>query len=208
MATYKLTYFNLRGLAEITRIMFNIAKVPFEDIRLEYPPKEFAELKAAGKFAANLNRVPILDYNGVQIGQSKAIERFVAKKLGFMGTNDIEEAQVDMMCEHVRDIRIKYNEIRFNKSGEELEAAKKNFIVNDLGVWLEKLENVVPNSIYSVGDKLSLADINIYLLILDFFTPSEEVEKAKENCPKLKAIANNVAEVAKDWLASRPVTMF
>eukprot|EP01035_Chromulina_nebulosa_P019537 gene19537-25435_t len=186
--------------------MFKIAKVPFEDIRFDYPPNEFTVLKAAGKFAANMNRVPILEYNGFNIGQSKAIERFVAKKLGFMGSNDVEEAHIDMICEHVRDIRIKYNEIRFNKTGEELEAAKKGFIDNDLGIWLEKLENVLPNSIYSVGDKLSLADINIFVLILDFFTPSEEFERAKENCPKLKAIANNVAEVAKEWLAARPVT--
>eukprot|EP01035_Chromulina_nebulosa_P019536 gene19536-25434_t len=208
MATYKLTYFNIRALAEITRIMFKIAKVPFEDIRLEHPPKEFTVLKAAGKFAINMNRVPILEYNGIEIGQSKAIDRFVAKKLGFMGSNEIEEAHVDMMCEHVRDIRIKYNEIRFNKSGEELEAAKKSFISSDLGIWLEKLEHVLPNSIYSVGDKLSLADINIFVLILDFFTPSEEFESAKQNCPKLKAIANNVAEVAKEWLAARPDTIY
>jgi hypothetical protein len=38
-------------------------------------------------------------------GQSKTIERFVARQHGFLGSNELEAAQVDMICEHMRDIK-------------------------------------------------------------------------------------------------------
>ena len=34
-------------------------------------------------------------------GQSKTIERFVARRHGFMGDTELEAARIDMICEHV-----------------------------------------------------------------------------------------------------------
>merc|ERR1712228_836862 len=111
MPTYKLIYFNGRGAAERTRIMFAIKKVEYEDFRYEVTfanpgdpttaeRPEFERDKAAGKFTANLGELPILEVDGVQIGQSKAIERYVAKAIGMMGSTALEEAQIDAICEH------------------------------------------------------------------------------------------------------------
>lgn len=36
MDTYKLTYFNLRGVAEPIRLMFKYANVEFEDVQIDY----------------------------------------------------------------------------------------------------------------------------------------------------------------------------
>ena len=36
MPSYKLTYFDIRGLAEPARIMFAVAQVPYEDVRLSF----------------------------------------------------------------------------------------------------------------------------------------------------------------------------
>jgi glutathione S-transferase len=44
----------------------------------------------------NLDRLPILEVDGVAIGQSKAIERFVAAKVGLLGASPIEAAHIDM----------------------------------------------------------------------------------------------------------------
>ena len=71
--SYTLTYFNGRGLGEIIRFLFVIAKVPYEDNRLT--GETWTAGKAAGDFALNMDRVPILTYNGHKIGQSRAIER-------------------------------------------------------------------------------------------------------------------------------------
>ena len=37
-----------------------------------------------------------------EIGQSKSIERYLAKKLGLLGRSDVEAAQIDAFTEHVR----------------------------------------------------------------------------------------------------------
>jgi glutathione S-transferase len=50
-----------------------------------------------------ISRVPILYIDGEpKIGQSKAIERFLAKQFGLYGANDVEGGQIDMLGEHVR----------------------------------------------------------------------------------------------------------
>ena len=41
MPSYKLTYFNVRGRAEVTRYMFKLNDVEFEDVRLEGTWAEF-----------------------------------------------------------------------------------------------------------------------------------------------------------------------
>ena len=48
---------------------------------------------------------PVLHVGDKQIGQSKAIERYIAKLTNMMGTNDIEAAQIDCVTEHIRDIK-------------------------------------------------------------------------------------------------------
>ena len=69
---------------------------------------EFDAAKAAGKLDANLGRLPLLEVDGQVFGQSKTIERFVAKRVGMMGATPIEEAQIDCICEHLRDCKDKY----------------------------------------------------------------------------------------------------
>ena len=65
-------------------------------------------------FDANLKRLPVLEVQGEMIGQSRAIERFVAKDLGLMGKGKIDEAKIDAICEHVRDLRDAYQKARGN----------------------------------------------------------------------------------------------
>ena len=43
MASYKLTYFNLRGRGECARLLFKLAGVDFEDYRIEM--KDWPEFK-------------------------------------------------------------------------------------------------------------------------------------------------------------------
>ena len=45
---YKLTYFNIRARAEMTRLLFAAANVPYEDVRFEF--KDWPELKPSKLF--------------------------------------------------------------------------------------------------------------------------------------------------------------
>lgn len=47
--------------------------------------------------------LPMLEVDGVQIGQSIAIARFLAKRFGLVGENDIEMAQADMIVDCLQD---------------------------------------------------------------------------------------------------------
>ena len=115
----KLSYFDARGVAETTRYMLAVTKTPYEDFRYGFTfgtpgdfstvqRPEFDAAKAAGKLDANLGRLPLLEIDGQVFGQSKTIERFVAKRVGMMGANAVEEAQIDCVCEHLRDCKDKY----------------------------------------------------------------------------------------------------
>lgn len=213
MSTYKLQYFNGRGAAEIIRYLFAAAGQSYEDYRynISFPnfeKPEFDADSAAGEFRANMDRLPILTYNGSKLGQTKTIERFLAKKFGFFGTNEVEAAQIDAITEHVRDIKQKYNDAKGNKSGDEQNAAKAAFVSDELPKWLDKLEHTLGTNGFAVGSKLSLADLTLYHLLRDFFDDKEAVNALVADRSALLAIVRHTEEPLKHWLETRPVTMY
>jgi hypothetical protein len=62
-----------------------------------------------GELDANMKRAPVIVVDGkLEIGQSKTIERYLARRLGLLGSDEAEAAQIDAITEHVRDIKDKY----------------------------------------------------------------------------------------------------
>ena len=189
MPSYKLTYFDIRGLAENARILFAAAKQPYEDVRLSLSfgtpgdfstiqRPEFDEMKAKGLLDVSLGKVPLLEVDGVQIGQSKAIERFLASQLGMMGSSPAEGAQVDQLGETVRDIKDAYQKVRGIKDEAEKKTAMEKWFAEDLKNWVALAEKSLPAGPgpFLVGGKLSLADILFYTLLLapgGFFDDTE-----------------------------------
>ena len=51
-----------------------------------------------------MGTLPVLNYNGQEIGQSLTITRFLAKKAGLAGRNELEEAKVSMLVDHSVDL--------------------------------------------------------------------------------------------------------
>ena len=214
----KLTYFNGKGIAETTRILLAAADVKYEDFR--YPLKindwatydftrdEFDKDKAEGKLWKSMDKVPFLEVNGKTIAQSKAIERYVAHKYGFMGESLEEAALIDSYCEFLRDFKTAYHKEKRKPNREE---AMKKWFNETLVEKLEGFEKILSNNGmfedgFSVGDKLSLADISIYSFLVEFFDNKEGVMAAYKNCPKLKAIVINVDGNVNiyNWLQNRP----
>jgi len=232
----KLTYFNGRGLAETSRLIFAAAGVDFEDNR--YPltvldwatfkmeRKEFDEDKASGKLWQSLDKLPFLEVEGEFISQSKSIERFLASKFDMMGSTPLETAKIDSLCEWVRDFKDIYQKVR-NASADEKEEAKSKFFGETLPERLIAFDKILAvtsslsseesvfnftgsEQLYAVGNKLSLADIVIYAFLVEFFDDKELAQKAYETCDKLKAIVNTVSNVEgiKKWVETRPQTPF
>ena len=213
----KLTYFNVRGLAETIRMLLAVAKVEYEDYR--YPlevidmsthqmvKEEFDSDKAEGKLLKSLNKVPFLEVDGVVIPQSKTIERYLAVKYNMMGSNDLESARIDSICEYVRDFKDMYQKVRTSENKED-----------DMNTWftvtlverLSLLDNILDVDGYSVGSSTSLSDIVLYSFITGFFDNKEAAINATLATPKLRMIIERVDSIPEmhSWLASRPKTDF
>jgi len=214
MSTYKLCYFNVRGLAETTRILFHLAGQPYEDFRYSidlsnFSKPEYDADKQAGEFVVAMDRVPLLVVDKqFALGQSKSIERYVAKKLGFMGDNEEQEAFIDMVTEHVRDIKQKWGDIKLSVPKEEVAAKKQQFLRVDLPAWLGKLEAVVSSPYYMDNTRITLGDVAIQQLLTEYFDEKDIVAEAVKPFPKLFEIITTVSVAASEWLATRPVTAF
>ncbi|CAJ1329025.1 unnamed protein product [Effrenium voratum] len=219
MPTYKLTYFDIRGLAENTRILFAVGQQAYEDVRLslsfgtpgdfttiQHP--EFDAMKAKGELDVSLGKVPLLE----------AIERFVASSLGLMGSSPVEAAQIDQLGETVRDIkalRDAYQKVRAIQGDEEKKKGMDKWFAEDLPNWCKLAEKSLPASSGPclVGAKASLADVLFYTLLLApgcFFDNTEGAKAAFQDCPKMKAAleAMDALPQLKEYLAKRKETPF
>jgi glutathione S-transferase len=222
----ELKYFDLRGAAETARIILAIGGEEYTDTRYAITPgsfdaPEFKAAKESGDLDMNLGRAPLLITEEGTIGQSKAIERFLAKKFGLMGSTDFEAAQIDCISEHCRDVKDAsakkgFSAFTRDKTDEEKAAARKEWFESDMPAMLEKVEKSVALTSgkdgFAVGSNTSYADIAIFSLLQDctLETDAEDTSKAAEKCSNLLAIANRIAgeeNVAK-YVESRPKTMF
>ena len=218
----KLIYFNVRGLAETTRMLFavnnqNGDREEYEDFR--YPLEvidmkthqmtkdEFDSDKSDGKLVKSLNKVPFLEVDGHVIPQSKTIERFLARRFGLMGNDEYENAHIDSICECVRDFKDMYQKVRV---AEDVDTAMNEWFTVTLIERLTLLENLLNDNSFSVGDKLSLSDIVLYSFITNFFDNKEASMNATLAAPRLRKIVTMVGELPeiKEWLEKRPKTNF
>ena len=118
----KLTYFNARGRAEVSRLMLAHKGVEYEDCRITRD--QWPELKPKTPFGG----MPLLQYNGLELAQSMTIARFLARELNLAGKTRCEEAQVDMVVDCVVDLFA-----AFTKLMTEKDEAKKAEMTEKMG---------------------------------------------------------------------------
>jgi len=222
MSSQELTllYFNAKGLAETSRILLALAQVDYNDQRYPieiidpikhiYVRDEFDRDKKAGVFDKSMGKLPILRIaeNGyiTEIAQSKAIERYISKRYGLMGVGLLEEAKIDAVCECIRDIKDRYQKIR---SGTEEE--KTVYFSQTLHNELSDLVKVFDDGTkYSIGNKLSLADVSVYCLVTQFYDNKDSVKNIAANIPRIRDIVIKVASrpEVRVYLQDRPDTKF
>lgn len=216
----KLVYFNLRGLAETSRLLFAINHQDYEDFRYNFSVKdiskydfekpEFDNDKSNGLLLKSMNKLPYLEVDGNVICQSKAIERYLAHRFNMMGSTLIESARIDSICEAVRDIKDLYQSVRKTPEEEKQQAMDKWFN-ETLVERLNLLSNLCDSdSSYCIGNALSLADVVIYCLITQFFDNKEGSMKAVSQNKTINSIVENINSInaVQTWLSKRPNTIF
>lgn len=221
MKSYKLVYFNARGLAETSRLIFKISGVEFEDFRYPFEvldwktfsfiKDEFDNDKANGDLQLSMNKLPALHIDGKIMFQSKSIEKYLAREFGLMGNTPEEALMIDSLCETIRDLKSDYQPVRKAENKEEAMLKWFEDTLPEKLLMLETiLQNYETNELYSVGDKLSLADIVLYQFIYEFFDDKVSILKACKNCTKLLTVARELKgnENLANWIENRPSTSF
>jgi len=195
----KLTYFNLRGRAEPSRLILAQAGVDYEDIRIEREdwPKHKSKMPCG--------QLPVLNYNGVEISQSMAIARFLANEFGLAGKTNLEKARADMIVDCVGDmVAGVVASIKAPKAQKDPLIAK---LLNEIiPTGRQILEKFLTDQFF-VGNEITWAD----LMVFSFFETMRMQhgdEKAFGPCTALKNHNDFIQDLPriKAWIEKRPVT--
>ncbi|KAK0063205.1 glutathione S-transferase 1 [Biomphalaria pfeifferi] len=189
MPSYKLTYFNARGRAELSRLLFALAGQEYEDVRVSR--EQWPEMKSKTPFG----QLPLLEVDGKVFAQSVAISRYLAREFGLYGETNLEMLAIDQVVGLVQDA------VNSSvKAYHEIDSQKKIQFLKDL------LEAAIPHFLsccekllrdngtgYFVGDKLTLAD----LMTWNFINGTEnrlKVSGLADHFPAVKDLFNKVSK--------------
>merc|ERR1712133_237931 len=167
------------------------------DTRIPYPPDvQWTRMKPKMDFG----QLPILNWDGVELAQSVACARFIAREVGLAGKTSMEQAQADEIVDVIQDLINAWVKLYFAKDEEGL----KKFNEVTLQTALEQLEKrlVGRGGQYFVGNNLTWADIIVFMYLGDL--PKEAYEKY----PKLTNLYERVGAIPniKAWVENRPKT--
>ncbi len=177
----KLYYYNMRGRAEITRLILAAGNLPYNDIRFNY--SQWSEYKPK----MLLGQIPVVEFvDDLQLPQSLTIARYFARETGLAGKDNLESAKIDAIVDTQQDINEKFfNKIVYENDKQKKETELEKFINEDLPKHLQnltKLKNAYSqHEEYFVGDKLSWADLFVYHSIDSLFRFLPEIKEKLEN---------------------------
>jgi len=201
-AELHLKYWPGRGLMEVPRVMLAMSgKFPGDYVDGRYGSDDGSYEAHKTEFDANLGRMPVATAEGVSVGQSAAINFYVASKCDMMGGSIMEAAQIIAIQEHLSEMKTAYR--KFAAYGEEpTEENVANWFVKgadgsaaditgnaDMGNrkrtmywWSQRIESQVGAGGFAVGSAPSLADVLIY----NSFAETLEDAQAKDGIAQYK----------------------
>uniref|UniRef100_H2ZGW6 glutathione transferase n=1 Tax=Ciona savignyi TaxID=51511 RepID=H2ZGW6_CIOSA len=197
MPSYKLYYFAGRGRAELPRLMFKEAGVPFVDERITDWPNHKAEMP--------FGQMPVLEVDGFKLSQSGAIVNYLARELKLIDTKcNLSHAKVEELLGAFGDCTQKLP--YFESDPEKKAATVKEQVDSKIVPMLEKLEGKVAGSTTYLKE-FSFADLGLVAFVdsLNDFDSS-----VIGRFPKLKKVYDSTAARPKvaAYLATRPKTQF
>nr|CAA58767.1 glutathione transferase [Onchocerca volvulus] len=188
--SYKLTYFSIRGLAEPIRLFLVDQDIKFIDDRIA--KDDFSSIKSQFQFG----QLPCLYDGDQQIVQSGAILRHLARKYNLNGENEMETTYIDMFCEGVRDLHVKYTRMIYMAYETEKDPYIKSILPGELAKFEKLLATRGNGRNLILGDKISYADyalfeeLDVHQILdphcLDKFPLLKTFHQRMKDRPKLK----------------------
>ncbi|KAK9302920.1 hypothetical protein QLX08_005192 [Tetragonisca angustula] len=202
MPTYKLTYFNITGLAEPIRYILHQSGIKFEDRRLTF--EEWPQYKND----MPLGQVPVLEIDGKPHPQSRAVCRLLARQNNLAGSSNEESYKIDAVVDTIDDLRQAISQYHWEKEPAAKEKLKAN-VDTKLPFILQKLnDRVKKEGGYFVNGKLSWADL-FYTAASEMFSGLLETDVNKDY-PELRKLVEKVRSLPniKAYIETRPKTVF
>lgn len=160
-----LTYFDVRGRAEVIRLILEEAGQPYRERRV--PLSEWAGLKPTFPFG----QLPLYEEGALSIPQSHAIYRYLARKHGLCGRSEAERVRVDIVEETFVDLQ---NELGGFYWSPRFEDERAVFEQTKLPALLDKAQGLLLQNEggggYFVGDGLTFVDLCAWHF-LDYVRP-------------------------------------
>ncbi|RUS84494.1 hypothetical protein EGW08_007733 [Elysia chlorotica] len=188
MPSYKLFYFDVRGRAEIARLIFTYAGKKFEDNRVGR--EDWPALKPNTPFG----QMPVLEVDGEKIGQSVAIANYLAREFGLYGKTNMEGCRIDQVVCLVQDLISAFIKAMFEKDEAkkaELTKANNEEVIPRFFGFFESLLKKNGTGFF-VGKDVTLADLFVYDVTWNMVKASPT---ALDSFPLLKANHNRIASV-------------
>lgn len=216
MTRPRLTYLDMRGIAEPIRACFRIGGIEFDDVRVSY--EDVRRLRESD--ALPFGQVPTLELNGRVYAQSGAILRCVGRMTGLYPSDGDEEVdarlRVDAILDAVRDINqilspVWYHNVFPRTEGElreethlvEEEMERIVHLVNTvmLPSRVKQIEKFLATSSvegpFVCGAKLSVADLSLHRLLTGLDENGDYCDGARvsELPPRLASLVEAVERV-------------
>ncbi|KAG0350589.1 hypothetical protein BG005_009860 [Podila minutissima] len=155
-STFEICYFGIHGLAHVVRTTLAVSGAKFTS----YVPEDWASEKPKKPFGV----MPTLKETSViEIAESDAIARYLARKFGYMGTNAFEETVINQFVSSTNSVAnsifVKY----FSAKDPEAKAeVKAKLLADTIQPWMRNHEQHLADNGsngHYLGSALSLADI-------------------------------------------------
>ena len=179
-ADITLGYWGIRGLGQPIRFLLVAAQVPFSEVRLgvfddgrlmneAQEDEDWAQVRASLDMPFP-NLPYLIDTSAlppVQLSQSNAILRYLARRFDFYGDSEEERSRIDVLQDEAYDFRNEIIETAYTL-GDAYEEKIARFKTDILAYYLDGFERYLKTREqrqYFVGSRLSLVDFVLYELL-------------------------------------------
>lgn len=191
-----LIYFRGRGRAETTRWMLAATGVAFANVAID-TPEELAALRASGKLP--FDQMPLLEIDGLNLSQSSAMIRYLARRGGLYGNDNTDAMWCDMIAGVAADFAETVIQAPF-KPSEAVAIADMKERFAKFGPRFEvRIE--AQGSGYCAADSMTFADVVLVEALSSYLEWCPEI---LTGMPHLKDLYQNVTGTPgiADYLAS------